>query len=431
MHIPKTAGTSFRHFLKSIYGERAVIRLDIPLLSPILRINEVKQADDAALPAATKVVHGHFNLEELRSRFPSLRQTPAITWLRHPVERVVSNYYYLAKRLAEELDEEGKDLNILSKMQRTLLEYAQDEINRNRQTKFLAGTDLADFDFVGIQEHYDAEVLAMTKHFGWPPQAAPKLNVTGKKRTIDPEIFDQIAALNAEDMALYERGLQLRRERMQLPSLELISVHIPKTGGTSFYKVLAANYGQQLSPSLRRVDVQAAQKQYGGIIESLGQEVKVLHGHFYVGELGLSSKVITFLRHPVDRVISNYHFFIAGLENPERNPANYTLNKHRKGESLLEYARRPENQNVMSKFLTGIDLEQLFFVGFLERFEDDVQTLGQLLDWSTVEVPKLNQGQQQPDVSEDIRAKLTELNGEDMALYEAAQQLRGLSITNN
>lgn len=434
LHIPKTAGTSFRHFLKRIYGDRAVIRLDIPLLSPILRINEVKQADDAQLPKGTKVVHGHFNLTELRKRFPELAETPAITWLRHPVERVISNYFYLAKRLAEELDEEGKDLNILSKMQRSLLEYAKDEINRNRQHKFLAGTPLEDFAFVGIQAHYDAEVAAMIKTFGWPQQLAPKLNITGgKKREIEPEVFNQIAALNAEDMALYERGLQLRRERNQIAQLDLVSIHIPKTGGTSFYKILKGQYDEAVSTSLRRVDVQSALKHYGGLIEHLDPKTKVLHGHFHYKELELGPKedtkqpkIITFLRHPVDRVISNYRFFKAGLEQPERNPENYKLNKHRIGEDLLTYASRLENQNVMCKFLDGISLNDLFFVGLLEHFEQDIHELTELMGWTKIDIPKLNQGTQQAEVDEALRAQIAALNTKDIDLYKKAKKIRGL-----
>ena len=44
--------------------------------------------------------------------------------------------------------EEKKGLNILSKMRRSLLEYAQDERNCNRMSKFLKGIE---FEFHNIE----------------------------------------------------------------------------------------------------------------------------------------------------------------------------------------------------------------------------------------------------------------------------------------
>lgn len=432
VHIPKTAGTSFRFLLKDVYGDAAVARVDLPLNSKRLKVNEQLQAT-ATLPNNTQVVHGHFVAKELYEYFPQFSSLPLITWLRHPVDRVISNYNYLAKRLAEELDEEGKGLNILSKMQRSLMEYAQAEINRNRQTKFLNGSQLEDFTFVGIQEFYKEDVADLARELGWTSWDIPVLNVTGKKKSgaVSDQVRAEIAALNAEDMQLYEQALELRNQRKSQPKAALISIHIPKTGGTSFYKQLSNQYGKELAPSLKRKDINSLLNRDGSLAPFLNGNRKVLHGHFHYNEVAdlcqqADAKAICWLRDPVERVISNYQFFQAGLKNPGRNPEQYAHNKHRKKESLLTYANRPENQNTMLKFLNGIALEDLFFIGFLEQFEHDINYLAELLGWDSVVHTKLNQSQQKELVSEDLRAQLAILNAKDIALYEHAKKIRGI-----
>ncbi|MEM6396003.1 MAG: sulfotransferase family 2 domain-containing protein [Bacteroidota bacterium] len=439
VHIPKTAGTSFRHVLKRVYGEEAVRRLDIPILGQHTRINE-QLYEEATLPYGTRVVHGHFSPERIAGRFAESEGVPHITWLRDPVERVISNYFYLAKRLAEELDEETKGLNILSKMQRSLLEYAQDEKNRNRQSKFLAGMALEDFVFVGIQEHLQEELVELGKILHWPPQEMVEHNRTGQsKQTVSDELRAEIAALNQIDVELYQRALVLRKERMRKRPVELISLHLPKTGGTSFYDSLKQVYGRELSIPYRRGNINRALERYGSLATSLPAQTSVVHGHLHYSEvkevhLRDQSKVICWLREPIDRVISNYLFFIAGLREPIRNRKNYELNKHRKNEDIFTYARRAENRDVITRFLAGIEIEELFFVGFLENYEADLKRLGKMLDWPEGVVPvHLNQrsGKVRHELYEDleIREEIRKLNPGDVMLYGRAEEIQsGLGL---
>ena len=212
VHIPKSAGTSFRNILKQVYGEQAVIRLDIDLMYQQLKINEA-EFEGYQLDKKIKVVHGHFSPALLRAQFKIDDQIPMITWLRDPVERVISNYFYLEKRLKEELEEERKGLNILSKMQRSLMEYAGAEINRNRISKFLNGAQIKDFTFVGIQEHYSEDLRILASILGWNDFQELHHNQTGKtKREISPEDRAEIARLNPLDMALYQEAMELRSQ---------------------------------------------------------------------------------------------------------------------------------------------------------------------------------------------------------------------------
>src|SRR5690606_33266366 len=118
LHIPKTAGTSFRNILKSVYGEDAVVRLDINK-NLLTRLNE-ELYESPAIPNA-RVLHGHYFYKNIHKRVEIPEEVKIITWLRDPVKRVISNFYYLESILVDILKEEQNNLNILSKIQRTLI----------------------------------------------------------------------------------------------------------------------------------------------------------------------------------------------------------------------------------------------------------------------------------------------------------------------
>ena len=208
LHIPKTAGTSFRNILKSVYGDKLVVRFDIN--NKGVKLNQ-KSYPSKDLPSA-KVIHGHFIFKELTEHFELPDDIKKITWLRDPVQRVISNYCYLDSRLKTILDEEKRGLNILKKMQRSLTEYARDERNQNRQSKFLEGTDLEAFDFVGITENFENDLENIARVLNWPKIPKPIHNnrTPSKKKELPEEVLKEIAALNKNDMQLYNKALKLR-----------------------------------------------------------------------------------------------------------------------------------------------------------------------------------------------------------------------------
>lgn len=211
IHIPKTAGTSFRNTLKQVYGENQVKRLDIAIDKFTL---EQQPFQSDKLDKGIEVIHGHIFYELLIEKINISKDVPIITWLRDPVARVISNYKYLSKRLAEELDEEGKGLNILAKMQRTLVEYAHDEINRNRMSKFLAGIEPEDISFIGITEYFSDDLKDLAQFLDWKNVEEYMVNVTGKKiDDVSEEDKAIIRQLNRDDVALYQKAIELRNQR--------------------------------------------------------------------------------------------------------------------------------------------------------------------------------------------------------------------------
>lgn len=210
LHIPKTAGTSFRNILKLMYGEDQVVRFDIRM-GGLVFLNEEPYLENY-LPAA-KVIHGHFSYENLNAGFKIPENCPIITWLRDPVQRVVSNYYYLEKRLIDILQEEKNQLHILGKMQRSLIEYARADINRNRMSQFLAGIELKDLAFIGIQEQFAADLPMLAARLNWsyvPEVIYDNITSENEMRVLPEAIIEEIRTLNAEDVRLFAEAQSIR-----------------------------------------------------------------------------------------------------------------------------------------------------------------------------------------------------------------------------
>jgi hypothetical protein len=214
LHIPKNAGTSFRNILKSVYGDDQVACLNIKPNGTIGLNQEIYTENK--LPKA-KVIHGHFVFNALKNIFTLPENYKLITWVRDPVNRVVSNFYYLESRLKELLDEERNNLDILNKMQKTLIEFARADINRNRQAKFLAGSELMNFDFIGIFEYFDSELLRLAKVLEWKniPEILHHNKTPVKDSKISDDILNEIRELNMEDMHIYNEALKIRENKIK------------------------------------------------------------------------------------------------------------------------------------------------------------------------------------------------------------------------
>jgi len=101
VHLPKTAGTSFAASLEEIYGSKLLRDYsDIPINTPAYERN--KMALQAGICNAEKdfrdveCIHGHF-LPVKYLLFSDKRQTTFVTWMRNPVERVLSHYLFWKK----------------------------------------------------------------------------------------------------------------------------------------------------------------------------------------------------------------------------------------------------------------------------------------------------------------------------------------------
>jgi len=211
--------------------------------------------------------------------------------------------------------------------------------------------------------------------------------------------------------------------------IELISIHIPKTAGRSFLAILNSVYGENhISHYETNFFPDKSTPEILQFKSQLKKDTRVIHGHFHYKEIQdihktSSSKVVTWLRDPVERVISNYSFFIKRASQPSAESEI----QGRKNETLLHYARLDNSRNRMVKFMDGLNLGDFYFIGLMENFSGDIEVLAGMLNWKKTAVPRINDNSefklQLPEVTNEERKIIEDLNKEDIELYKRVLEI--------
>lgn len=197
-------------------------------------------------------------------------------------------------------------------------------------------------------------------------------------------------------------------------SLKYVLFHLPKTGGTSLFRAFRDWCGNECCYEFRRMDLPVG-------LDHINPSTVVIHGHFDFADLVQRLDVdhvhlITFLRDPVERVVSNYHFFLKTLREPKLHRREEALaNQHRLKESLLEYAEK--NQNRMAERLRGAQPEDFAFIGDLSRMDADLNALAEKFGFpQRPTAPRRNVGHYAPPSSAEWD-QIAAWNQEDAELY--------------
>lgn len=215
VHVPKTGGTAFGEVLETVYGAGRIHtvypRASDALLAPSHEQEEMWLADSLELCRrrndAPRVVHGHFQLTVYADRFPNARK---IAWLRHPVDRLISAYYWW--RMRDLVPVSNPVRRAVRDGRLELLDFVQAPAMRDQVTmRFLgdpAGRGLA---FIGILERFDEDLERLRALLDWPPLAARRSNVNESReylaRSVNDDVRSEIATLNPADMELYDAVL--------------------------------------------------------------------------------------------------------------------------------------------------------------------------------------------------------------------------------
>ncbi|UNU24589.1 glycosyltransferase [Microcoleus vaginatus] len=213
--------------------------------------------------------------------------------------------------------------------------------------------------------------------------------------------------------------------------LEVISIHVPKTAGITFGKVLQQVYGAE------QVFWEDGKLPLATILDQrlIRLQTQVIHGQFPASRykeclLYSSPKLIAWLRHPITRLISGYCDCIGKPAEASENDFQEDVNKTQP--DLVEFAEMPENQNVISEYLRGIEITDFFFIGIQEFFQDDLNNLKEILDWPELEIGWNNKNKYQGYHTyvnkvlgdKNMVAKLAALNSDDIEVYQTALNLR-------
>lgn len=222
LHIMKTAGTTVHHYLRgSMPG--------VPVFTGDGKRYDRVSSERLALYG---LVLGHFSWQHVSK----MRDPFLITFLRDPVERVLSFYSHLANlppRLNDTID-------VVTIRGMTIGEFVRSEnpivaqYVENHQSWALAldwrsprpamsaaalaraaSDNLKRMDFVGAAEQTDADIRRLAKRFALPaPETVPRRNLTANRITRDQVTNADLEVLrerNEADFLLYQEALGMRR----------------------------------------------------------------------------------------------------------------------------------------------------------------------------------------------------------------------------
>lgn len=214
VHIPKTAGTSFRNALENKLGN-VKVAMDYGLqyegTSQCVK-NYFKHGDayefyQQFTEKEYEVLSGHFNVGKYINLF-SAQST--VTFLRDPVKRVISEYSHFKRHF----DYQG-----------SLEDFYTWDRNRNFQSRKIGNIPRQALGLVGLTERYDESLELVEDRFGIKlPFAKANIDPTGlaEKLSVTEEELSKIREENTLDVELYdsvvtEFELQLSMMRKGIP----------------------------------------------------------------------------------------------------------------------------------------------------------------------------------------------------------------------
>jgi hypothetical protein len=184
-----------------------------------------------------------------------------------------------------------------------------------------------------------------------------------------------------------------------------IFVHIIKTGGTTLREVIKKIYGSKylLDRSWKR---NKKSRIYVPETSKYPEDYKkfyVIHGHFTAKKYSHLKKwkMITFLRNPIERIISHFSSW----------SGNY-----KKDISIIEFAKIYANHMT---YITGGNLDQFDFIGLTEYYDESIKQLQKTLSLKFPnQYPYKNKTPKKVKITKKQKRIIVDLNREDIALYE-------------
>jgi hypothetical protein len=178
IHIPKTAGTT----LAKIFDDTSLRRVMYDYgterdLTAVRRCpDEVREHRDF-IQSYFQYLHGHFHYLKYADVFP---QSPVIATIRHPVDRVISQYFHIIR----DGDPNNKRHKRIMNGEMNVVEFSKIDFIGNAQWYYLEGRPIKDYDFIFIQEQLakSLELFCMTFN---KPQISEYLSWFGGVPTIN------------------------------------------------------------------------------------------------------------------------------------------------------------------------------------------------------------------------------------------------------
>jgi hypothetical protein len=234
VHIPKTAGSSFRRELIDVLSPNCNIHVDRDRRSePYAQkiVDATKSFNKRLTQRRYRFASGHVPIVTLAKHVDGWRDLKLITMLRDPVTRMISDYRY------QTTSAHPTHREFLERYP-TFESYLRTEWTRNRMFRFLRPTNQAtvedciqflveDFAFVGLVEMYPLSVRLVTRLMERERSPSRHLRITSETEhnriEVTPKLIEQVRELNSSDVALYSyfhAKLRAVREQVFRPVAE-------------------------------------------------------------------------------------------------------------------------------------------------------------------------------------------------------------------
>lgn len=227
LHIPKTAGTSFRNMLYDVFDPNHVLPDKKALKANqgrYLRLDQLVEIGPERL-SRYHLLAGHLPFVAA-----DLFEEPlnVMVFLRDPVARAVSNLQHVRRMehsglsLEEVLEMPGELTRVATNLQTRWLSFTSiDEavskfntLEPDRARLEKAKETLEKCAFVGITEQFDESIVLCERTFGWRFRTTGlKLNVTPPDDSGVEKFRSRIEECVSLDMELYDHARKLFRDR--------------------------------------------------------------------------------------------------------------------------------------------------------------------------------------------------------------------------
>lgn len=202
-HVPKSAGNSFKMALRGYFGDRL---LSISAGAEKM-IDPTTDIPDGFYVHNSTCLFGHL----APAQFLPLKEKHNIkfmTWMRHPVERIVSHYRFLP----EVYDGAGPLQQRVVDEKWGLMEFCLSPEFRNLYSRYYDGFGLENFDFIGLVEYYKEDLDWVSRRW-FDGELEYYYLLKSVYNHIDLEDWFKIFDYHQQDVELYRKAWELRKNR--------------------------------------------------------------------------------------------------------------------------------------------------------------------------------------------------------------------------
>jgi hypothetical protein len=226
LHTPKAAGSSFKKLLEKEFSHSLISDYkDKPFNKNVERRIEDVKFKRRKLKYFYKLyykcigiecIHGHF-LPYGYDIYLNNPDTKFITWLRDPLQRLASNYFYWFR--AYNKNKSGDLHKKVVGENWSFEKFAFSEEMKNFYNQFLYKFPIENFDFIGLTEFFEDDLKYFSeKYLNKKITHVPITNINiNKTREYydDPILIKELKEFHSVDYSIYNFAIQKRNSRFK------------------------------------------------------------------------------------------------------------------------------------------------------------------------------------------------------------------------